>query len=133
MRWITSRSFLSIKLCSRVFLAHVCSSFWKSGPHILSADERFASCGLASIFVLFKHWIVILSPLPLWRLVVMLLAVVLGFFSTVLTLFLSSAAAVVIDRPVRCVLLSAPVGSFFFSTLQMVLFFISSVSEWRSL
>ncbi len=53
----------------------------------------------------------------------MSLTVVLGSFFTAVTMFLSSTADVFLDLPVRGVLLSTPVVSFF----QMVVLAIASV------
>ena len=44
---------------------------------------------------------------------------VFGVFLTALTIFLSSTNVSLV-RPVRCLLLSTPVASFFFRTLQIV-------------
>ena len=56
----------------------------------------------------------------LWRLFVMSLTGVLGFFFTALTLFLSWTVIVFLDRPVRYLLLSMPAVSFFFRTFRVV-------------
>ena len=50
----------------------------------------------------------------------MSLTVVLGFFFTALTMFLSSTAVVFLGRPVPCLVVSTPVVSFFFRTFQVV-------------
>ncbi len=57
----------------------------------------------------------------------MSLTVVLGSFFTAVTMFLSSTADVFLDLPVRGVLLSTPVVSFFLRRFQMVVLAITSV------
>ncbi len=57
----------------------------------------------------------------------MSLTVVLGSFFTAVTMFLSSTADVFLDLPVRGVLLSTPVVSFFLRRFQMVVLAIASV------
>ncbi len=57
----------------------------------------------------------------------MSLTVVLGSFFTAVTMFLSSTADVFLDLPVRGVLLSTPVVSFFLMRFQMVVLAIASV------
>lgn len=60
----------------------------------------------------------IFTPSP-WRLLVMILTVVLGFFF--LTMFLSSSDVVFfLGRPVQCLLISTPVIPFSFNTFQVV-------------
>ncbi|KAG7457652.1 hypothetical protein MATL_G00229460 [Megalops atlanticus] len=63
----------------------------------------------------------------LWRLLVMSLTDVFGFFFTALTRFLSSTAVVFLGRPVRYLLLSTPVGSFFFRIFQIVVLAMPNV------
>ena len=53
--------------------------------------------------------------------------VVLGSFFTALTMFLSSTAVVFLGLPVRRLLLSTPVVSFFFGTFQMVVLAIANI------
>ncbi len=57
----------------------------------------------------------------------MSLTVVLGSFFTAVTMFLSSTADVFLDLPIRGVLLSTPVVSFFLRKFQMVVLAIASV------
>ncbi len=56
----------------------------------------------------------------------MSLTVVLGSFFTAVTMFLSSTADVFLDLPVRGVLLSTPVVSFFLRRFQMVVLAIAN-------
>ena len=53
--------------------------------------------------------------------------VVLGSFFTALTMILSSTAVVFLGLPVRRLLLSTPVVSFFFRTFQMVVLAIGNI------
>lgn len=60
MLWIMSGSFLSPHfglwryLGSRISLSHLYICEFQFGPLILSANESFISCGMASLFVLLK-------------------------------------------------------------------------------
>ncbi len=57
----------------------------------------------------------------------LVVTVVLGSFFTAVTMFLSSIADVFLDLPVRGVLLSTPVVSFFLRRFLMVVLAIASV------
>lgn len=105
---------------------------------ILTADESFASCGMASTFLLsgtspngeLRHY----HPCPVelvggcWS-----LAVVLEFLFTDHTAFLSSTAVDFLSQSVRCLVVSTPVAPFFFRTFQTVVLAMSSASIRSSL
>ena len=106
-KWIIlSWSHQSIKLCSRTFVAHRCTSLLNLITPSYS-DEWFASCGIASILLLYNssnRWLWYLHPCPVE--IVMSLTDILGVFFTALIMFLSSTAGIFLGWPFRCLLLS---------------------------
>lgn len=97
-------------------LISVCLCNFQSGQLILTADERFAFCGMASLFLLSRSLLRIVgcdtfTP-ALWGSLVMLLFV--GFLFTALTKFLLSTT-------VRCLVFQCTSGFFLFKPFRHVI------------
>ncbi len=114
-------SLWSIKPCPRIVEARLLFFLLMSGLHLLVYPLYFCSWSLLRTVDCDTF-----TP-ALWRLLLMSLTVVLGSFFTAVTMFLSSTADVFLDLPVRGVLLSTPVVSFFLRRFQMVVLAIASI------